>query len=70
MFFSIYVYKNSIYLCTNCHVCDGGCSLTAKLPLFTKNYHDFKSTWSFSLSITVHVQNIGTQKNFALLRKS
>ena len=38
------------------------------IMLFTKIYHRFKCTWSFSLSIYAHAQNIGT-KEF-LRRKS
>ena len=55
---------SSISLCTKCHVCDDGYSLTVSLLLFAKIYHHLMRTWSFSPSIYVPAQNIGTQKNF------
>jgi len=51
-----------IFLCTKCHVRDVGFLLIVKLLLFTKIYHHFKFTRSFSLSSNVHAQNFGAQK--------
>ena len=56
------VFKNSFYLCTKCHICYVGCPLTALLLLFTKTYHHFKNTWSFSFSVNMHLQNMLTQE--------
>ena len=37
--------RNSIHLCTKCHVCDVGYSLAVELLLVTKVCHHFESTW-------------------------
>ena len=48
-------------------LCDIDYPLTVKLLLVIRIYYHFKSTWSFSIFIDVHVQNNGTQKS--LLRR-
>ena len=68
MIHSMYLRINSIYLCTECHVCDVSCPLTVYFCYLLRFIIVSSVHKAFSVSSNVHAQNIGTHK--VLLRKS